>query len=197
MKDETIGNQQGTPTEAEIAWLSGILEGEGTVTLGCWIRDKKKISKPKITAAITLYNTDAGILKKAIAILEGLSLRFYVKEREQKPMKMANGKKYGAPIPITHICVNHIEDTYRLAKIIRPWMFGEKGNRLDIVVQYLARRLQKINEKGGEFRHACLDYGDVSLVADFYRKFVKSPRHNRELVEGLLNEYEQPAAMEL
>ena len=39
-------NQQEIPTEAEIAWLGGIIEGEGSVSLSCYVRNEK--SKPKM-----------------------------------------------------------------------------------------------------------------------------------------------------
>ena len=47
-------NQQGTPTEAEIAWLGGIIEGEGSVMLSCFVRDER--AKPKVGVEIKLYN---------------------------------------------------------------------------------------------------------------------------------------------
>jgi hypothetical protein len=182
-------NQQGTPTEAEIAWLSGVIESEGSVMLSCYVR--KERCKPKIGTEIKLYNTDAGIIHKAVDILERLGVGHYISERQQKPMKMKNGKEYGASCPMLALTVKNLEQAYRLAKIIRPWFFGEKGPRLDLMIQYLARRLAKI-EASGNLR-VPLDRGDVQIVVDFYRKHVTRPGHNRHLVEGLLNEYEQAA----
>lgn len=184
-------NQQGTPTEAEIAWLAGVIEGEGSVMLSCWVR--KDEAKPKIGVEIKLYNTDGGIIKKAVDVIERLGLKHHLSEREQKPMKMENGSKYGAADPMMSLTVKRLDSAYALAKLLRPWMFGEKGHRLDLIIQYLARRLKKIQENGGDFQWVKLDHGDVSIVVDFYRRFVKRPGHNRALVEGLLNEYEQSA----
>jgi len=185
-------NQQGTPTEAEIAWLGGIIEGEGSVMLSCFVRDER--AKPKVGVEIKLYNTDGGIIKKAVDIIERLGLRYHLRERSQKPMKMESGAKYGSAAPMIALTVKNLACAYSLAKLLRPWMFGEKGHRLDLMIQYLARRLEKIKENGGNFRNIALDYGDVSIVADFYKRFVKRPGHNRHLVEGLLNECEQSAA---
>lgn len=184
-------NQQGTPSEAEIAWLSGVIESEGSVMLSCYVRQEGR--KPKIGTQIMLYNTDAGIIHKAVDVLERLGIGHYITERPQKQMCMADGKKYGAPCPMLSVAVKNIEQAYRLAKIIRPWFFGEKGPRLDLMIQYLARRLAKIEATGNT--RVPLDRGDVQLVVDFYRKHVTRPGHNRHLVEGLLNEYEQTASV--
>lgn len=179
-------NQQGTPTDAEIAWLAGIIEGEGTVALSCYVRNEKVT--PKVGVEIKLYNTDAGIIRKATEILERLNLSHHISERAQKPMLMASGEKYGGRDPMLTLTVKRLHDAYLLAKLLRPWMFGDKGNRLDLMIQYLARRLAKMEKQG---KTVSLDRGDLELVVKFYRKHVTHPGHNRHLVEGLLNEHEQ------
>lgn len=180
------GNQQQIPTEGEIAWLAGVIECDGTVMLSCHIR--KEGVKPKIGVEIKLYNTDGGIIKKTVDILERLNLSHYLTDRTQKPMEMRNGKSYGNDKTMLSVSVKALGDAYLLGKLIRPWMFGEKGNRLDLVIQYLARRLKKIEDNGGNFRNVCLDHGDCQIVVDFYRRFVTRPGHNRHLVAAMLND---------
>ena len=180
-------NQQQTPTEGEIGWLAGIIEGEGTISLSCWIR--KQGTKPKIGTEIKIYNTDAGIIKKCADILERLDVGFHVSEREQKPMRTTEGSKYGGVDPMLAVSIKTLPEAYKLGKILQPYMFGDKASRLDLMLQYLARRLKRISDNGGNFRNCLLDYNDCKIVVDFYRKFVKKPGHNRKLVEGLLNDY--------
>jgi len=187
-------NQQGTPTKAEIAWLAGVIEGKGSLALSCFIRNERHKSKPKIGVEIKLYNTDAGIIKKAVDIVERLGLKYYLSERAQKPTKKPGDEKYSGQDPTLFLIVKRLQSAYLLAKLLRPWIFGDKGHRLDLIIQYLARRLKKIADNDGNHRNVCLDYGDISIVVDFYKRFVKRPGHNRKLVEGLLNEYEQSAA---
>lgn len=185
-------NQQGTPTESEIAWLAGVLEGEGTVALTCHVRSEK-CKQPKIGVEIKLYNTDAGIIRKAVDIYERLGLAYYLTEREQKPMRMASGQKYGGRDPMLMVSVKRMQPAFFLAKLVRPWMFGDKGARLDLMIQYLARRIDKFEKVGGVLkeRRTPLEREDIEIVVDFYNKFVTRPGHNRKLVEGLLNEYER------
>ena len=177
-------NQQEIPTEAEIAWLGGIIEGKGSVSLSCYVRNEK--SKPKMGTEIKLYNTDAGIIGKATDIIERLGLSFHLAERAQKPMKMASGEQYGGKDPMLILTVKRLESAYILGKLLHPWMFGDKHHRMTLIIQYLSRRLSKIEKHGHNVE---IDKGDVEIVAKFYREHVKRPGHNRHLVEKLLRGY--------
>lgn len=179
------GNQQEIPTETEIAWLAGIVEGEGSVMLSCYVRNEK--SKPKVGTEIKVYNTDAGIIAKCTEIVERLNLSYHLSERAMKPMKMESGEKYGGRDPMLTLTVNRLESAYLLGKLLLPWMFGDKQHRLRLIVQYLARRLNKIKITGKH--NVEIDKGDVEIVAEFYRTHVKRPGHNRHLVEKLLRGY--------
>jgi len=181
-------NQQEIPTEGEIAWLAGIIECDGTVSLSCYVRDEKH-SKPKIGTEIKFYNTDGGIVMKVVDILQRLGLSHYVSERAQKPIDLANGKKYGDKTkPMISVAVKNLKDAYLLSKLIHPWMYGEKRQRVSLIIQYLARRLEKIELSNGN-RRTPLDKGDCEIVVDFYKRFVKRPGHNRHLVEAILNDF--------
>ena len=184
-------NQQGTPSEAEIAWLAGIIEGEGSVMLSCFIR--KEGGHPKIGTEIKIYNTDAGIIAKAVDIFERLGFAYYLAETKMEPIrkKVGDGIYTGKMDPMLSVAVKNLRDAYNLSKAIYPWMFGDKKLRVALIIQYLARRLAKIDANGGNYRNVQLDYGDCKLVVDFYRNFVSRPGHNGHLVEGLLRDYEQ------
>jgi len=181
-------NQQEIPTEGEIAWLAGVIECDGSVTLSCYIRSEKSL-KPKIGTEIKLYNTDGGIISKAFDIIERLGLKSYITERSQKPMGMANGKRYGDMTKVMlSISVKNLADAYLLGKLLYPWIAGEKKHRLSLMIQYLARRLKKFEDNNGN-KKIPLDKGDYHLVVDFYKRFVKRPGHNRHLVEAILNDF--------
>lgn len=177
-------NQQETATEAEIAWLAGIIEGEGTVALSCWQR--KRGVKPKVGVEIKLYNTDSGLINKAIEIVRKMGINPYITQREMSPMKMANGDKYGGKDPMLMVGVKKLGDTFRLAKSLRPWFFGDKAGRLDLIIDYLSQRLEKTVTNG---RTTPLDIEDIKIVADFYKTYVKANRANTEMVDRLLRDY--------
>ena len=181
-------NQQEIPTESEIAWLAGVIECDGTISLSCYVRNEKG-TKPKIGNEIKLYNTDAGVIAKATDIIERLGLKKYLYERAQIPMEMKDGKVYGDTSRIMlSVSVKNINDAYLLGKLLHPWMFGEKQHRLALMIQYLARRIEKFKENNG-YKRIPLDKGDCELIVEFYKRFVKRKGHNRHLVEAILNDF--------
>lgn len=181
-------NQQEIPTEGEIAWLAGVIECDGTIMLSCFVR-KEADRKPKIGTEIKLYNTDGGIIMKAVDIFQRLGLSHYLQERMQKSMDMQNGKQYGDTTKsILSVSVKNLGDAYCLGKLLHPWMAGEKKHRLSLMIQYLARRIEKFEQNNG-YKRIPLDKGDCELVVEFYDKFVKRAGHNRHLVEAILNDF--------
>lgn len=177
-------NQQETATESEIAWLAGIIEGEGTVALSCWQR--KPGVKPKIGTEIKLYNTDSGLINKAIEIVNKLGINPYISQRDMSPMHMVGGEKYGGVDPMLTVTVKKIGDTFKLASLLRPWFFGDKAGRLDLMIQYLGKRLEKISEGG---KALPLDIEDIKVVANFYKSHVKRNNANTEMVDRLLRDF--------
>lgn len=181
-------NQQEIPTDVELAWLAGVIECDGTIMLSCFAR--KEGAKPKMGTEIKIYNTDGGITAKAVDILERLGLSHYIAERKQKPIDLKNGKSYGDKTkPMLAISVKKMKPAYILGKLLHPLMFGEKKHRLSLVIQFLARRLEKIESNGGNYRNLSYDKKDCEIVVDFYKRFVKRPGHNRHLVEAILNDF--------
>ena len=191
------GNPQGTPTESEIAWLAGILEGEGTVSLAAWVRHEKVVDAQsiqpgtmKVSVNLKFYNTDAGIIAKVTDVLSRLGIQHHLKEREQKPMRRASGEGvYVSADPMLTVTVGKLGVAYRLAKLLHPWCFGSKRHRLEMVIQYLANRFAKTTETG----HSSIPYDadDLRTVSEFYARFASRPDNNSKLLAGLLNELER------
>jgi len=184
--DVDTDNQQGTPTEAEIAWLAGVLEGEGSFALSMWKRDEESGSVPKASVTVKLYNTDAGLVKKAVEIIRRLGIAPYIKEREQKPMQKPGGEgHYCSPDPMLVVTVSKLEASLVLLKTLRPWLFGNKAARADLMIAFLEQRLAKHEAHG--VKRVPYDGEDIRLVADFYSRFTRVGIP--PAVEGLLNEY--------
>lgn len=149
----------------DVAWLAGVIEGDGTYMLGEWKRDDKH--DPKIGVQVKLYNTDAQIIRKAMAILDAEGITYHLKERELKPMLKPGGEAYQSPNPMLTITVSKLASVERLVSLLEPWTFGEKRHRLLLVRDYTRRRAEKIARAGGNFRAVPIDEGDKRLVRDF------------------------------
>lgn len=186
-------NQQGTSNQAELAWLAGIIEGEGTLALLAWRRDERPttVQNVKINAYVVIYNTDGSIVRKVDEILRGLGLSLHIGSREQKPMLRPGGGEYRSIDPMLKVSVKGMDDVYKLLTAIRPWLFGDKAARADLMLAYLERRFAKFTANGGSKR-VPYDQGDMALVDQSYRLGKRKPR--AEALEGLLNDYEQSAS---
>lgn len=184
-------NQQATPTDAEVAWLAGLIEGEGSLMLTAWARDEKGAPHSlKVSANIVLYNTDGGIIEQALNVLEALQIPFYVKEREQKPMMRPGGGHYMPTAPMLSVLVKTMPGALRLLQRLSPWLYGEKAARARIMIRFLERRLAKIVANDGNYRNVKMDAEDLRCVSEFYglTKAGRSPA-----VERVLNELERHA----
>jgi hypothetical protein len=184
-------NQQATPTEGEIAWLAGIIEGEGTLMMSLWKRNDGPDRRPKVGLQIKIYNSDAGLIRKAASILELLAVGFHLKEREMPPMTKPGGEgEYAPTAPMLTLTVSRLSAVDRVLKAIRPWLFGDKSARADLMLQFLDRRFAKF-EDDSMGKRAPYDAGDIRLVLAFIKN---GKRGDVKVVERVLNELEQCAA---
>lgn len=163
-----MGNPQGTPSEAEIAWLSGVIEGEGSLALSAWNRRDEHASRnPKISVTVKIYNTDAAIISKCVEILGKLGINPHLKEREQRPIPKRDGGEYKSVDPMLTLTVSKLDTALRLVRTVRPWLFGNKAARAELIVSYLERRLAKVAASGSH-RQCPYDDEDIGFVEQFY-----------------------------
>ncbi len=144
-------------------------------------------SNLKVQTTIVIYNTDAGIIRQALHVLDGMGVTYYVKERDQKPM-MHEGGHYMPTASMLSILVKSLSGGIKLLTAIRPWLFGDKAARADIMLRYLTKRFAKIEANGGNHRNMKMDREDYESVADFYKL---TKRSNPETVKRVLNELER------
>lgn len=182
-------NRQATSTEMEIAWLAGIIEGEGTLMMGLWRRDEK--SKPKVGLQVKIYNSDAGIVRKCAEILESIAIGFHLNEREMPAVRKPEGEgTYRANAPMLTLTVSKLDHVDKILKAIKPWLFGDKAARADLMLRFLERRFEKF-ESDSMGKRAPYDADDLRIVL----QFAQSARRSAvATVERVLNELEQSAA---
>lgn len=179
-------NQQATLTEAHIAWLAGIIEGEGSLSMNAYDR-KDRGENMKVMTSVMIYNTDAGIIRQVLWIYDAMGIGYYVKEREQKPMMHAEGVYKPTATMLCVLCKT-LTGNLKLLISIRPWLFGDKAARADLMLKYLQRRTERIEANGGNHRNLKMDMGDMQLVADFYGI---TKRSKPNTVKRVLNELER------
>jgi len=149
--------------EADLAWLAGIWEGEGSIMLYSRPVNDKRI---QITPAVEVGNTDLHIMNKVRSLLEELGCNFTWMERQPK-----KGTKRFYTLRSQHA---------RYIKIfliaVLPFMVGEKKAYGETLLSFVSRRLDKAEEQNKSLKH--LRYDDEDY------EFVRSSTTTRETPKG-------------
>ena len=176
-------NQQATPSKCEIAWLAGLIEGDGTLALSVHERRGHEGSNPKISVLVRIYNTDAAIIKKCTEILDKLGVGCHIEEREMKPLLKPDGNgAYHSPDPMLAVSVKKFDGMLTLMNKLRPWLFGDKAPRADLILKFLTRRLAYIEKEGNGNTRIAYQREDLETVREFYGLTRKSLNLNLERV---------------
>lgn len=139
--------------DTRLAWLAGIIEGEGWISLGLVKSIKKdKSSYPAYVPNMGLTNTDLSIVEEAERVLDKLGVKYRAQLRKAHIGKDGISRKEKKEIS----CATH-ESFLILASAIRPYMIGEKKDRLDKVVKFIELRKSKprhgIRSRYGQEEH--------------------------------------------
>ena|SRR3990167_1393045 len=180
-------NQQVRPTEAELGWLAGIIEGEGSLTM--YVRKKvwNGWNGIGVDLAITIVNTDAAIIQKCKRIIEALDCSTFLFERKSVPVYKKDGTAYLNPLK-TPLVINVSKMSHMLTVIsaIYPYMFGEKKKRAELISEFIQRRMNRLGLRSKTEGKAWYDKRDWELVTQFYK--ITGGKLNPEVV-SYLNEH--------
>ena len=192
MKDNTMGNQHGTPTEAQLGWFTGILEGEGSLTLNVRKKSWNGWNGIGIDLQLQIVNTDGYIIEECASIIEGIiGSPPRIMERGIIPDRMTtDGTIWRQNKRMLIVGLSKMAHIKTVVDKIMPYMIGEKKARARIISKFIERRMTHKGEhtKGGQ---SWYDGYDWSLVKDFYSiSGGKLP----DQVEGIVRDYTQSTA---
>lgn len=193
MNDVTIDNQHATPTETRLAWLAGIIEGEGSITLNVRRKQWKGWNGIGIDLGIQIVNTDTYIIEECVAIIEGIiGTAPKICERNAIPDRYTtDGTVWKQNRQMLSIHISKMAHIKLIIEKLLPYMIGEKKARARLIVKFINRR-QSITDAGTKRGPKWYDGYDWSIVKEFYDiKGIKLP----EEVERAVRDYTQSAVM--
>lgn len=187
-----MDNQHGTPTIAQLAWLAGIIEGEGSITLNVRRKSWKGWEGIGIDLQIQVVNTDGYIIEEVANILRMIiGKEPKIMERGAIPDRTTtDGTVWRQNRAMMMVGVATMGGIQLVLQAIMPYMIGEKKARARIALQFIERR---ISHKGQRTKDGSSWYEgyDWKLVADFYKiSGGKLP----DKVVGLVRDYMQSTA---
>jgi len=133
-----MGNQQ-ERFDLDLAWLTGIIEGEGWISLIYYKSNQKNGNHtPALMGNIGVTNCDFIIMEKVKSILDALDIKHRYNFR--KAAVGSDGISRKAKIELS---VTSQKPLRKLANIILPFMVGEKKNRVIKLLEFLDIRQRR------------------------------------------------------
>lgn len=110
----------GTISREELAWLAGILDGEGSLEI-CVVRDMKRSSLPRVRVGMN----DARVIQKISNIYTALSFRYYY---------------YLGGVTKKNLCIvlHGFNSVRKLLLLVRDFLGGKK-DQANLILDYIDR----------------------------------------------------------
>jgi hypothetical protein len=124
-----MDNKQATPTD--LAYLAGIIDGEG------WIGLQKRLDRRWVTykPALRITNTDPNIINRVYEIWEGLGVSGHIYENTQDP-SVSNGKT------IMNLQLNKQSVIKTVIEAVIPFLVGKKARAI-MLLRFLDKSVDR------------------------------------------------------
>ena len=187
-RDDTVDNPQQTIDRADIGWLAGVIDGEGSVLLFLGVR-KGKLNN--VSPQVIIGNTDTALIDKYVDICRRLRIGVHVSERKPRPggapgMAPKRAKAYK---PLYAASTTGFMRVKTMLEVVTPYLVGAKAERAKLIGEFIEKRLAKGTRGGANRAHwpsTPYDETDLRLILK-----VLSHQHSKHtpVVEGMLRDY--------
>ena len=149
--------------ETNLAWLAGIMEGEGTFSI--YHQKRSNTDSDQLRATISLTNTDPYLINKAYEIFKAIGIEMHIHEYKNKK---------GSTRPVYDMQTAKQTDVKTACEALLPYLFGEKKAKAEMLLRFVTKRLTKLGENR-DTRQGRYDEEDWQQFHDF-----RSPQTTRE-----------------
>lgn len=173
-----------------IAWLAGIIDGEGSI--GLLVGERKERARGidiRVQPKVIIANTDTAIIDRCQEAFLMIGVGHYVRH-ERRPACAVVGVHVKTFKAVTTLEVSGLKRVHTLLTATIPWLVGDKKERARLLLVFLQRRFDKVAVSKTTSTNLKYDEGDIQAVLAFLRK----TRTKRiEHVTKILNEHTQDA----
>jgi len=120
-------------TETDRAWLAGIWDGEGSISL---FSNNEHNGSVKLKPVVNMVNTDLAIINKVLDILEQAGCKPYIVNRP-------HSKKNANHRDVVEIKFSSIPSIIPALELMVPYLCGTKRAKAEILLRYAKRRADK------------------------------------------------------
>lgn len=146
-KDNTMANQQ----ETDIAWLAGIFDGEGSITVTYNGRTKHPEMNARKTA-MTIANSDERIILRSVNILESIGIHPYIGCLE--PASHQRLKRW-------RVAIAKRSDIQKLTELLIPQLTAKKEQAI-LLNRYVSSRIDREERNGARLTRQPISSDETS-----------------------------------
>ena len=120
-----------TVQETDLAWLAGIIDGEGCFSI--FINNRNDAANPSISASLTITNSNCLLLNRCREILDSLKIKYYYHDPK-------NGHQHGRRV--MRIKVKNYSSLKCLIELLLPFLVG-KIDQAKIILEFVSLAKQR------------------------------------------------------
>lgn len=192
-----MDNPQQTLSDAELGWLAGILDGEGSILLFFGVRKHGKLNN--VSPQVILGNTEQVMIEAYVKLVKKMGAGVHVCTRQPKAggipgMTAARASKYkllyvASSVGFQRVC--------NLLRPVIPYLVTSKKQRAELILRFIDQRLarREISSSDGRGKYSNLRYNreDLELMVEVLK--IQRSKHTH-IVQGMLRDY-TPSATKL
>ncbi len=115
--------------QIELAWLAGIMEGEGTFA----IYHQRSSNRDQLKATISLTNTDPFLIKKAVEIFRRIGVELHIRSYDNKK---------GSTRTVYDISTAKQTNVKKICEELIPYLVGEKLPKAHMLLEFVNKRIE-------------------------------------------------------
>ena len=139
-----------------LAWLAGIWDGEGTITVFLTHRDN---NEPRYNPALVLTNTNDVIISEAVKILDELEIRMFLFHNHK------SNPNYKDAYQLT---TRKLTSVKKFCEIMIPFLVGKKA-QAELTLRFVNSRLKVFEKNGSWSQHNKYTEEEISLCEQLKR----------------------------
>jgi len=121
--------------DTDLAWLAGIMEGEGTFAIYHQVRKTSKNGPSgQLRGCVSLTNTDPTLINKAYEIFMSLGVEMHIHEYKNKK---------GSTRPVYDMQTAQQSKVKLICEKLLPFLYGEKKAKAEMLLRFVTKRLDK------------------------------------------------------
>jgi hypothetical protein len=115
-----------TVQDVDLAWLAGIVDGEGCFSI--FINNRKDAFNPSISANLTITNSNCLLLARCKEILDALEIKYFYHDPK-------NGHQLGRKV--MRVRIKNYSSLRRLIELMLPFLVG-KAEQAKITLEFVS-----------------------------------------------------------